>query len=458
MNEDGLFALENMEEVLATLVALSIEYPVVTGLVVLFLLISAAEQIEFGYSYVRDRLSEGRRGIVVLSLVSAALLVISATTVSVLRNAAIGQPEVQGPAPGSTQFFHRVTFSWSPPTGTAVRGQHYELEVTDGERSTRFLAPQPSYQVALLAEGYREGRFQWRVRAVEPQTSRWTRWVGFDYYQDHLTRIRETREIRIGVLADEAHPILYLDLSPGSESGLGGIDVEVARAIVAQMADRGVVPADTRIRWVRGAWLEGLVSDLKAKATDLVVANTGIVASRERTHGIRFSDPYMSIRLALLWTDRGFDEDFVPLTPHSFTDRRVVAWEGSIAERFVSAFGGEPLTHDSTIDNYTFTQLLRGDADAVLEGEYISLCHVTDPANAAYELRREVLTDAPDGIDTPYPSPIGAFTDHSVSGRALLDHVNAALAEPTVRERITRAIDEAATHCPHAVEVRAAGS
>ena len=195
-----------------------------------------------------------------------------------------------------------------------------------------------------------------------------------------------------------------------------------------------------------------LVDDLRRKTTDFVVANTGVVPERERQHGIRFSDPYMHISLALLWADARLDADFRPLRGDAFAGKRIVAWTGSIAERFVTAFGGVPMSQPANVDEGTFARLLRGEADAILEGQYISLCHATDPANAEYGLRREVLSAPPTDLEFAYPSPIGAFVDNSVAGRALLARINAALADPDTRERIAGTVARAERYCPHRVD------
>ena len=454
----GFFALENLETVLATLVALSIQYPIITGLVVIFLLVTAAEQVEFAYSYTRDRLREGRKGRLVLGGVCLALLAITVLIVSLLRNSATGQPEILTPRDSSTEFFQSVTFSWSLPGVQRELTQRFELQLTDGERSSSFIAPQESYQIKLRDAGYDEGDFRWRVRALSPQRSRWSGWQAFSYYRDHISRINKTGLLRIGVLADEAHPIIYTDLDPANPEGLAGIDIAVAKAIVEQLRAGAALRSDLKIQWVRGVWLDGLVHDLHSKATDFVIANTGIVAARERKHGIRFSEPYMHIKLALLWVDGRFDEDFSSLSAASFQGKSVVAWSGSIAEQFVTAFGGTPLSQPANVDNYTFNQLLRGQADAILEDEYISYCHAADPANADYQLRREVLEIAPPDLSFAYPSPIGAFASGGVSGRALIELINGALADPVVAAKIAAIVQDRERHCPHRISARLAGN
>ena len=175
---------------------------------------------------------------------------------------------------------------------------------------------------------------------------------------------------------------------PGQGTSIVGVDIEIAKAIAAELGVELKVEA---------AEFDSIIAALKGGKGDIAVS--GFTITDERKESVDFSDPYIkSFQYLVLpeTSDIATMEDLAGKTvgvAHGYTGNFVMDDEVNGAEDYVGVLEGKGTVvreyhnaMDATLD------LINGRLDAVVIDEYVAKTIVANPANAgtkAIELKYE---------------------------------------------------------------------
>lgn len=214
---------------------------------------------------------------------------------------------------------------------------------------------------------------------------------------DLLDQIQERGTIIIGLEGDWA-PWSFVD----ENDELTGFDVEVARAIAAKLG--------VEVQFIPGEW-DGLFAGMDAGRYDIVI--NGVEVTPERTEKYDFTEPYASIRTALIV--RGDNE-----TIKTFDDLKGTKTANSIASTYMNLaedYGATCYGVD-TLDE-TLTMVLQGRVDATLN----AIVSYTDYMAQHPDANLKVVATTDDASNVSIPMRKGEET------ASLMEAINQAIAE-----------------------------